>query len=239
MPERRAIVLAGGEGSRLAPFTFVIPKPLIPIGELPIVEILIRQLAHQGFSAVTIAVGHHAGLIESFCGDGSRWNVSVDYLREDEPLGTAGCLGMLGHLDSDRLLVINGDTLTDMDMGAVYAAHDVRDAMTLCVRRRDVALRFGVVDRGRDDRLETYTEKPILSYDASIGIYVFTAEALRIYLPEPEKIDMPQLIRRMLDHDETIRIRDSDDYWLDVGHFDDLEEAVAVITAERSRFLPD
>ena len=109
--------------------------------------------------------------------------------------------------------MINGDTLTDMDMGAVYAAHDARDAMTLCVRRRDVALRFGVVDRGRDDRLETYTEKPILSYDASIGIYVFTAEALRIYLPEPEKID--------------------------VGHFDDLEEAVAVITAERSRFLPD
>jgi NDP-sugar pyrophosphorylase family protein len=238
MLERRAIILAGGEGSRLRPFTFVIPKPLIPIGEYPIIEILIRQLAHQGFSRVTIAVGHHAALIQSFCGDGARWHIAVDYLHEEEPLGTAGCLAMLGETDVDRFLVVNGDTLTDMDMAGVHDRHVPSDAMTVCSRRRDLAFPFGVIDRDSDGRLTGYAEKPVFSYDVSMGIYVVLTRALRAYLPEPEPIDMPDLVHRLLAHDEAVRVYPSDDCWLDVGHLDDLEAAVAAIQADRERFIP-
>ena len=124
----RAVILAGGQGSRLKPFTVVIPKPLVPIGEMPILELLIRQLKAQGFERMTLSVGYLASLIEAYCGDGSRWDIRIDYLHETEPLGTAGFLGLLDDLDDDRVLVVNGDTMTDLDMGAVYREHDVRDA---------------------------------------------------------------------------------------------------------------
>ena len=238
MSERRAVILAGGQGSRLRPYTFVIPKPLIPIGETPIIEILSRQLAHHGFSHISVAVGRNGALVEGYCGDGSQWGVAIDYLREDEPLGTAGSLGMLDPDAQDRILVVNGDTLTDLDFGALYQLHEPADAMTVVVRRREVALRFGVVDRDPDGRLTGYTEKPVLSYDAGMGIYVVESRAIRHYLPGPEPIEMPQLISRLLDAGESIRVFDSDDYWLDVGHVDDLEAAVEVVAAQPDRFLP-
>ena len=129
---RRAMILAGGKGSRLRPLTVTIPKPLVPIGDVPILEVLIRQLARQGFERITLSVGHLAGLIRAYCGDGERWGVPIDYLFEEQPLGTIGCLGSLRGLSSeDRVLVVNGDTLTDLDMANVYDAHETGDAITL------------------------------------------------------------------------------------------------------------
>jgi NDP-sugar pyrophosphorylase family protein len=239
MPERRAVIVAGGQGTRLRPFTFVIPKALIPIGESPIIEILLRQLAHHGFTNVSMAVGRNGALLESYCGDGSQFGVAIDYLREDEPLGTAGSLGSLGPVEDDRILVVNGDTLTDIDFDAVYRRHKTDDAMTVVAQQRDVALRFGIIDKDETGRLADYSEKPVFSYDAGMGIYVVATHAISRHLPDPEPIDMPQLIRRLLDAGETISVFDSDDYWLDVGHIDDLEAAMEAIVAEPRRFLPD
>src|SRR5262245_12280724 len=127
----RAVVLAGGLGNRLKPFTIVIPKPLVPVGQFSIIEILARQLAAQGFDRITISVGYLASLIETFCGDGSRWNIGIDYLREDEPLGTAGCLSLIEDLVEDRVLVLNGDILTTADFGAAFRAHNPADGATI------------------------------------------------------------------------------------------------------------
>src|SRR3990170_5441968 len=149
----RAAILGGGRGSRLKPFTVVIPKPLVPIGDMPILELLIRQLKAQGFDWITLSVGYLSTLIEAYCGDGSRWDVQLDYVRETEPLGTAGFLGLLDDLTEDRLLVVNGDTLTDLDMGDVYREHDPRDGATICASRRSVSVEFGVLDADDSGRL--------------------------------------------------------------------------------------
>ena len=139
-----AVILAGGKGTRLRPFTLAIPKPLVPIGEIPIIELLIRQLQAQGFARITISVGHMAALIRTFCGDGSQWGIPIDYAVEDEPLGTVGGLGIIEGFDDDRVLVVNGDTLTDLDFAAAYHAHNQADAATICANRRAVDIDFGV-----------------------------------------------------------------------------------------------
>jgi len=239
MPEKRALILAGGLGSRLRPLTFVIPKPLLPVGELPIIEILIRQLAHHRVDRISIAVGRAGSLIQTYCGDGEPWGVHIDYLREEKPLGTAGPLGLLEPLAEDRLLVVNGDTLTDLDFGGLFERHDPSDAMTVAVSRRDVELRFGVAEADGEDRLVDYKEKPVLSYTAGMGVYVVTERARREYLRAPEPIDMPELIQRLLRNDEVVRVVETDAYWLDVGHVEDLETAEAAVGDHPGRFLPD
>lgn len=234
----RAFVLAGGRGSRLAPFTTVIPKPLVPVGDMPIVEILIRQLAGQGFDRITISLGYLAPLIESFCGDGSRWGVAIDYVREDEPLGTAGALSLLGDLQEDRILVTNGDILTDLDLGAVARAHDVADGATIAANHRSVSIEFGVLRKDADGCLADYDEKPKLSYEVSMGINVLSAWALEKYVAPGRRLDMPDLMRAMVDDGHNVRIRSTQAYWLDMGRMADLETATEVFTGDPTRFLP-
>lgn len=234
----RAFVLAGGRGSRLAPFTMVIPKPLVPVGDMPIVEILIRQLAGQGFGRITISVGHLAPLIEAFCGDGSRWGVPIDYVREDEPLGTAGALSLLGDLREDRILVTNGDILTDLDFGEVAREHDVADAATIGANRRSVTIEFGVLQKDADGCLVDYNEKPALAYEVSMGVNVVSAWALERYVLAGQRLDMPDLMRTMVADGHTVRIRSTDAYWLDMGRMADLETATEVFTSDPQRFLP-
>jgi NDP-sugar pyrophosphorylase family protein len=233
----RAFVLAGGRGSRLAPFTTVIPKPLVPVGDMPIVEILIRQLAGQGFDRVTISLGYLAPLIESFCGDGSRWGVTIDYVREDEPLGTAGALSLLGDLQDDRILVTNGDILTDLDLGAVARDHDVADAATIAANQRSVSIDFGVLRKNSEGYLAEYDEKPKLAYEVSMGVNVLSAWVLKKYLVPGQRIDMPDLMRALVVDGHAVRIRSTDAYWLDMGRMADLETATEVFTSEPGRFL--
>ena len=192
----RALILAGGQGTRLKPFTVVIPKPLVPIGDMPILELLIRQLKAQGFERVTLSVGYLASLIEAYCGDGSRWQVPIDYLHETDPLGTAGFLGLLDDLDDDRVLVVNGDTLTDLDMGAVYREHDPSDAATICTNVRIVTVGFGVVHADGDGTLERYDEKPELRYEVSMGVNVVSAWAIERFVASPAHLDMPTCCAR-------------------------------------------
>jgi NDP-mannose synthase len=234
----RAVILAGGRGSRLKPFTVVIPKPLVPIGEMPVLEILIRQLKAQGFDWITLSVGYLSTLIEAYCGDGSRWDVRLDYVREEEPLGTAGFLGLLDDLADDRLLVVNGDTLTDLDMAQVYREHHPGDAATICANRRSATIEFGVLDADDSGLLRTYTEKPTMSYEVSMGVNVLSASAIDSFVEPRVPLEMPDLLRRIQAADGIVRVRHTDAYWLDLGRMSDLETAVETFAADPSRFLP-
>jgi NDP-sugar pyrophosphorylase family protein len=235
----RAVILAGGKGSRLRPLTVTIPKPLVPIGDLPILEILIRQLKHRGFDRITLSVGHLASLIRAFCGHGEPWGLPIDYLYEDRPLGTIGCLGLLDDLAEDRVLVANGDTLTDLDWREVYAAHDPRDAVTVCANRRTVEIDFGVLETEGDGYLAAYTEKPVLSYQVSMGVNVISAWAIARYIARGERLDAPDLVHRLTAAGEKVRVRSTEAYWLDLGRMKDLETGVAAFAADPRRFLPD
>ena len=234
----RAFVLAGGRGSRLHPFTTVIPKPLVPVGEMPILEIMLRQLKWHGFCRVTISVGYLAPLIQSYCGDGSRWQLDIDYVREDEPLGTAGALSLLQDLTDDRILVTNGDILSDLDFGAVARDHDTAEGATICANRRTVGIDFGVLRKDADGCLDSYDEKPTLEYEVSMGVNVLSAWAVREYVRAGERLDMPDLMRALVADGHRVRIRSTDAYWLDMGRMADLETATEVFTAEPERFLP-
>jgi NDP-sugar pyrophosphorylase family protein len=234
----RALILAGGQGTRLQPFTVVIPKPLVPIGDMPILELLIRQLKAQGFERLTLSVGYLASLIEAYCGDGSRWQIPIDYLHEADPLGTAGFLGLLDDLDGDRVLVVNGDTLTDLDMGQVYREHDVRDAVTICTNVRTLTVGFGFVYADGSGALERYDEKPELRYEVSMGVNVVSAWAIDRFVGQPTYLDMPDLLRAIHGESATVRVRRTDAYWLDMGRMADLEAAVEVFERDRERFLP-
>ncbi|MDH3306701.1 MAG: sugar phosphate nucleotidyltransferase [Acidimicrobiia bacterium] len=233
----RALILAGGKGSRLRPFTFTIPKPLVPIGEIPIIEILIRQLRAQGFDQISISVGHLAGLIEAFCGNGDRWGVAIDYVYENEPLGTAGCLGLMD-VKEDQLLVVNGDTFTDLHMGEVFAAHDPKDALTICANRRSVAIEFGVLETDASELLTDYREKPTLSYWVSMGVNVVSKWAIDEYVVRGQRLDMPELVEAARTDGKPVRVLKSDAYWLDLGRMADLEAGVAAFEENPQRFLP-
>lgn len=232
-----AVVLAGGKGSRLAPLTFTIPKPLVPIGDIPIVELLLRQLQAQGFTRATVSVGHLANLIQSFCKDGSQWGIPIDYVYEDSPLGTVGSLALVDDFDDDRVLVVNGDTLTDMSFSAAYVTHDPAAAATICANARTVDIDFGVLEIDEDNTLTGYAEKPTLKYVVSMGTNVLTVEALRRHLIRGERLDMPDLIERFQNNGERVAVHNPGAYWLDLGRLDDLETGAKVFADDPDRFL--
>jgi len=235
------VILAGGLGTRLRPYTTVLPKPLMPIGDRPILDIVIRQLAAAGFERVTIATGYLAELIEAFFGDGSRHGVPIDYFREDEPLGTVGALSLIEGLDED-FLVMNGDILTDLDYRALLDRHcSGGQAATIAARTRDVQVSLGVMlfDQADDPtRVTGYVEKPSYFYEVSMGVYCF-APRVREFIPPGERIDFPDLVLRLISGGETVRAWRSNDQWFDMGRHDDYEAAQDAFEGLRPRLLPD
>lgn len=235
----RAVVLAGGLGTRLRPYTTVLPKPLMPVGDRPVLDIVLRQLRSQGFEHVTIATGYLAELLEAFCGDGAKYGLRIDYFREREPLGTVGALASIGSLDDD-FLVMNGDVLTDMDFAALLRRHRSSDAaLTLATKERQVSISLGVLHFAADDatRLSGYTEKPDFDFEVSMGVYCFAPRVLAHIEPEV-RLDFPDLVLRLLAAEETVRGWRSDDYWLDIGRHDDYERALAEFESVRERLVP-
>ena len=224
----RAIVLAGGLGTRLLPYTTVLPKPLMPVGDRPVLDIVIRQLKRDGFDRVTIATGHLAELIEAFFGDGSKHGVEIDYFREDEPLGTVGSLALIPDLDDEDFLVMNGDVLTDMSYADLMEQHLNSDALvTIAAHRRSIRISLGVMrfeDPGDATRLTNYIEKPESEFDASMGVYCFSPAALP-YLAAGEHLDFPELILRLIAGGETVRGHRQECFWLDMGRPDDYRQA--------------
>ena len=241
MTSRRAVVLAGGLGTRLRPYTAVIPKPLLPVGEQPILEIVLRQLRQHGFEHVSIATGHLAQLIEAFFGDGEAFGLKIDYFREREALGTVGALAMMEGLE-EPFLVMNGDVLTDLDYSELLDDH-VRSgvAATIAARRQEVQVSLGVLrfdDLADGTRITDYVEKPAISYEASMGVYCFSPRAVDHIVPG-ERLDFPDLILRLIRAGHTVRAWRSDAYWLDIGRHDDYERAMEEFERMRHRLLPE
>lgn len=221
----RAIILAGGKGSRLRPYTAVLPKPLMPINDCPIMELVVNQLRNAGFTRLTIAVGHLAGLIQAYFGDGDRFGIPMDYSLETTPLGTAGPLSIIDPPDDD-FLVMNGDIMTDLDFRDFAAAHRASGAVaSLVAYKKPVHIDLGVIDVDEQGHVTGYTEKPTLTYLVSTGIYCFSPRVLG-YLEKGARLDLPDLMLRLMARGETVNAYRFDGRWLDIGRVEDYEEAV-------------
>jgi len=232
----QVVILAGGAGSRLRPFTTVLPKPLLPIGDLPILEVIVRQLRSAGFCDIAISTGHLAGLIEAYFGNGKKWGVSIRYLREDRPLGTAGALKLVKSVQ-DNFLVLNGDILTDIDYKALMSFHlKQKAAATVTCKARKVKIDFGVVKINKDHTLADYIEKPEHTSFVSAGLNVLSKRAVK-YIKTGESIGMPDLVLRMKEAEEKIVCYKTKGIWLDLGRRDDLESAQEVFLKNERQFL--
>ncbi len=237
IPKPTVVILAGGKGRRLLPYTTSFPKPLMPLGDRPILEIILRQLARDGFDKITLAVGHLASLIEAYCGDGAAFGVELSYLHEDTPLGTAGPLTQLSQA-AEHLLVLNGDILTDLDFAEFYAGHVRQGATaTIMTTKQHLSIDYGVLQT--DDRgfLLSYDEKPQLTVQVSGGVYAFARRALS-HIPHGCRFDFPDLISALLDRAEPVATRQYPGHWLDIGRRDDYEQAAELFAQQRELFLP-
>jgi NDP-sugar pyrophosphorylase family protein len=233
----RAVILAGGKGTRLAPYTTVFPKPLVPVGDMPILEIVVRQLHRAGVDHITMAVGHLANLLMAFFGDGDRFGLRVDYSQEDAPLGTAGPLALIDGL-TDTFLVLNGDVLTTLDYRALLDYHRQRGAAaTIAMHERKVRIDLGVIEADATNRIVKYTEKPCFDYRVSMGIYVFEPAVLR-HVQRGVRLEFPELVWRLLAAEQLVVGFPYSGYWLDIGRPDDYARAVDEFEAMRSQFLP-
>jgi NDP-sugar pyrophosphorylase family protein len=233
----RAVILAGGKGTRLAPYTTVLPKPLMPIGEMPILEIVIRQLERHGFNDLTLAVGYLAELLMAYCGDGSKFNVKLGYSREEQPLGTAGPIALVPNLN-DTFLVMNGDLLTTIDYSAMLRYHRERGALaTIACYQRDVKIDLGVIEVGTDNWVANYIEKPTYHYSVSMGIYLFEPAILK-YIALNKRLDLPELVMNLMKEGQRVNVFNFDGYWLDIGRHDDYERAIEEFSTHRNDFLP-
>ena len=231
-----AVILAGGRGTRLKPFTMTIPKPLLPLGDVPILDVVLRQLRVAGFDRVLLTLGHMAPLFVSHFGDGATYGLRIDYLREDEPLGTAGPLRQLTDVP-ERFLVMNGDLLTDLSFKGLVEEHDRSGAAaTISVAAREEKVDYGVIEMTADGSFADYREKPVIPYFVSMGINVLTARALR-HIPSAGKFDMPELMLALHRGGERVHCMRTDCYWQDMGRFDDYTRASEDFVRDPSRFL--
>lgn len=232
----KVIILAGGKGRRLYPYTVVLPKPLMPIGDFPILEVILRQLKSCHLVDITLAVGHLGNLIQTFFGDGSKWGVNIEYSFEEKPLGTVGPLTRLNNLDQ-TFMVLNGDLLTTLNYLNLIKYHKKQNAIaTVAAQKRWVDVDFGVIQKDKDESMVKYIEKPRLSYLVSMGIYLFEPEILN-FIPRDEKFDFPDLMQLLLQKGKKVGIYNSDDFWLDIGRPDDYQKAVEEFEKNRKRFL--
>ena len=234
----KAVILAGGKGTRLAPYTRVFPKPMLPIGDKAILEILLHQMRRAGIDDVTLTVGHLAGLMRAFFQDGSHLGVAIHYSYEDHPLGTAGPLAQVGGL-SDTFMVSNGDVLSTLDLSLLIDFHKANGGIaTIATHHRKVHIDLGVIEVGSDNTISDYIEKPTIPYQVSMGIYVFEPKALE-YIPRGAYLDFPDLIKLMLKNGERVVAYPFEGYWQDLGRPDDYEQANQDFELMRGQFLPE
>jgi NDP-sugar pyrophosphorylase family protein len=234
----RAVVLAGGKGTRLVPYTKILPKPLMPIGDMPILEVILLQMKEEGITDVTLTVGHLSHLLKAFFQDGSSLGLRIDYSYEEKPLGTAGPISMIGGLNS-TFLVMNGDVLTKLRLRELVKFHKEQGAIaTIAAHHRQNRIDLGVIIKNGDCRIADYIEKPVTDYLVSMGIYIFEPEVLK-YIPRGEYLDFPDLVKILINSKEKVVGYEYDGYWQDLGRPDDYEMATRDFESMRNEFLPE
>lgn len=221
---KRAVILAGGKGTRLKPYTISLPKPLVPVGDMPILEIIIRKLTKFGFDHITITVNHMAEIIRAFCGDGSKWGTYIDYSLEEKPLSTMGPLKLIKDLP-ENFLVMNGDVLTDLDLDTFYNEHvTAQNIFTVSAYSRDQKVDYGVLEVGVDSKLINFVEKPTSRYIVSMGVYMAN-KAILNYIPENQLYGFDHLMLDLIEFKHPAAVKVHSGYWLDIGRPDDYEKA--------------
>ena len=232
----KAVILAGGKGTRLAPYTTVFPKPLMPLGETPILETIIKQLKGHGFTEVILAVGYLSELIKAYFNDGSRLDIKISYSKEENPLGTAGPLALIDGL-TETFLVMNGDILTLLSYQKLLDFHKKNKGIaTIAVNQRSLKIDYGTIQVDKANLIKEYIEKPELSYLVSMGIYLFEPECLS-YIEKNQKLDLPDLVNKLLSAGEKVAGYIRDDYWLDIGRNDDYDRAQKEFSQLKDKFL--
>lgn len=233
---RRAIILAGGKGTRLRPYTVVLPKPLMPIGEFPILEVIIRQLIRSGFDHITLAVNHQARIIQAFFENGERWGIRIDYSVEEEPLGTMGPLKLICDLP-ENFLVMNGDVLTDLPYSGFFDQHVQSESLfTISSMRRQHKIDYGVLDTDAKGFLSGFREKPQVEYEVSMGVYMLNAAVLGL-IPMQQPYGFDNLMLDLLKCGKRPAVKPYDGYWLDIGRPDDYARAIEEFETMKPRFL--
>jgi len=235
----QAVVLAGGKGHRLAPYTTILPKPLMPVGEMPILEVVITQLRKQGFKEIIVAVGYLSHLIESYFGDGTRFGIKISYSKEEEALGTAGPLGLIVDQLEEHFLVLNGDLLTSFRFDEFLATHINKNvAATIATYPRTQHVDFGVIESDDNDCLKEYIEKPSYQFSVSMGINALSREIVEKHVVNRGYVDIPDLMLTIKNSGQSVYCYSQPDcIWLDVGRVDDYEEAQTLFEDKRMDLL--
>jgi NDP-sugar pyrophosphorylase family protein len=220
----KAVIMAGGLGTRLKPFTHIIPKPLLPVGEKSVLEVTIQKLKSQGFEEIILAVHYKSDLFESYFGDGSKFGIKIRYSKEKQRLGTAGPLKLAAPHLSEPFLVMNGDILTNMDFNKLRQTHFKNDAdLTLVTKKIQLPLHYGVVEKD-GDKIKGIKEKPIVESEISAGIYFLNTTVLDL-IPMEERFDMTDLMRDLITAGRSVYAYPLEDYWLDIGQMEDYQKA--------------
>lgn len=233
---KRAVILAGGKGTRLRPYTVVLPKPLMPIGEFPILEVIIRQLVQHGFDHVTMAVNHQAEIIKAFFQDGQKWGVKIDYSLEDRPLSTMAPLRLIPDLP-ENFLVMNGDILTDLSFSDLHEEHvSKNNIFTISSYVREQKIDYGVLQTDASGYLSGFTEKPKKQYLVSMGVYM-ASRRIMDFIPEGKAYGFDNLMLDLIQSNQPASVRKFNGYWLDIGRPDDYMQAIEEFEQMKSRFL--
>ena len=232
----RAVILAGGKGTRLRPLTAVFPKPLVPLGNKSVVEILLRRLAASGLTDITICTGYLSELIQAVCGDGSKFGLRIEYVSEQEPLGTAGALSLIENL-TDPFIVMNGDLLTTLDLQRMIDFHHSEQAdFTLGVFPREVKIDFGVIELNGDGQFNGYREKPTYNFEVSMGVNVLGLSVMK-HLKNAQPLDMPDLVLQVHRSGGRVACYRQSCRWLDIGRMDDYAQAQEEFANNEAAFL--
>lgn len=234
----RAVILAGGRGARLAPYTTVIPKPLLPVGDTPILEIIFRQLAQAGFTHITLSLGYMSDYFKTFLAQRQalRRLIQIDFVEETEPTGTAGSLACVPGL-TGAFLVMNGDVLTNLDYAALVEHHRATGSwVTIAAHRKPHKIDLGILQVDESGRVTGYVEKPTVHHTVSMGVYVYDAAALGLIRPR-EYLDFPDLVLRLIAEGRPVHAFANDAFWLDLGRHEDLLEASKVVAARGAEFF--
>lgn len=235
---RQAVIMAGGKGTRLHPYSALFPKPLMPLGDMPILELLLRRMQAVGVEEVILAVNHLRHLIEAYFGDGSELGLRLYYSSEEKPLGTAGALGNILHLLDETFFLTNGDLLTTMDLRRMALSHIAERAdASLGIFERENKIDFGLIEFDAQKRLSAYREKPTTKYYVSMGVYILQREAVRAHVSDVDYLDMPTLLQKIKASNGNVMCFHDDCVWLDIGRPDDFALAQKMFEENRDMFL--